>query len=107
MVCCDLGLLRENLQNSIQTILNQFIDYIPMYPQEDQIYLNKFINVLQHYKEADYDRKKLTLRLSKYRLGVLNAEQYLRLPFYWFIGTFLRNAILLLNVSKFHANPFY
>ncbi len=107
MVNCELGRLRDNLQYSIQTILDQLTDYIPMYSQKDQIHLNEFIRVLHHYKEADYDRKNLAQRYQDFRHEVLNAEQYLRLPFYWFVGTFLKNAHLLLNVSKFHANPFY
>lgn len=100
--------VRESLQQSLLTILNHLPENFAQYPPEDQLILNKLLQVLNHFKEANYDRKRLAQRMTNLRQEILGSEIYLTTPFYWCIGTFLKNAhLLLLNTFKYHANEFY
>ena len=98
---------RESFKRFIRIILNQFPALIEKYPPSDQLLLTDFLSVLQHYEEADYQRKKLSQRFEKYNERVLETEKYLYTAFLWFVYNYFSNANLLLNISKFHADSFY
>ena len=97
----------KSYKRFIGTILNQIPPYVEQYPPDDQKLLNDFFDVLRRYKEAEYNRRKLEEDFEKFRKNVLKRKQYLTLPFLWFVGTFLRHARVILNISEFHPDPFY
>ncbi|MFX0172449.1 MAG: hypothetical protein ACFE9L_11050 [Candidatus Hodarchaeota archaeon] len=102
-----MGRVQENLQYSLRTIMNEIPPLISLYSDEDQEHLNRFLEVIQHYEEVSFKRNTLVKRFQTFRLKILKTDLYLQLPFYWFVGTFFKNALILLKVSKFHANKFY
>jgi len=97
----------NSLKKSIFTILHQLSLRTKGYPPSEQNRLKFFLVLIQHYEEADFDRKTLVNRFTKYGEETLQDEEYLSLPFLWFTGTYTLNARVLLQHSKFHATPFY
>lgn len=98
---------RKSFKRFIKTILEQLSTHIAEYPPADQLLLTDFLSVLQCYEEADYQRNKLSQRFETYKNRTLGTDKYLRTPFLWFSESYFSNAILLLNVSKYHADTFY
>ena len=81
--------------------------HIEKYPPSDQLLLREFLSVLQHYDEADYDRKKLSQRFKEYIERHEGTDRYLKTAFLWFTVEYFSHANVLLNISKFHANTYY
>jgi hypothetical protein len=98
---------RESFQRFLRTIVDILPPYIEKYPPSDQLLLNDFLSVLQHYDKADYQRNKLSNRFKKYCDSLLGTDQYIKTAFLWFSFTYFSNANILLNVSKFYADVFY
>ncbi|MFX1508620.1 MAG: hypothetical protein ACFFDC_21265 [Promethearchaeota archaeon] len=98
---------RESFIRFIQTIINLLPESIEKYPSEEQILLEEFLAVLQHYTEADAQRETLSKRFENYMQMYYHTDKYLSYPFLWFAHDFFGNANRLLNFSKFHANTFY
>ncbi|MFW9780270.1 MAG: hypothetical protein ACFFE8_15620 [Candidatus Heimdallarchaeota archaeon] len=97
----------ESLKKSISTVLQQLSLRTSSYPHSEQKRLDELLDLIRHYEEADFNRKKLVLRFAKYNKGTLQDEEYLGLPFLWFSGIYSQNAKVLLEHSKFHAISFY
>lgn len=97
----------EILKNNIRTILNRLPSYIKDFPPEENEILTKFISVLQHFEEAEYQRDKLSARLEEYIKQNNGTNQYLRTPFLWYSVDFCINANIILNIAKFHAEEFF
>jgi len=94
---------RESFKRFIKTIVNQLPAHIEGYPPTDQVLLNDFLSVLQHYEEADNQRNRLSKRFEWYIKSISGTEQYLQIPFLWFTYNYFWNANLLLNISKFQT----
>ncbi|MFW9778202.1 MAG: hypothetical protein ACFFE8_05045 [Candidatus Heimdallarchaeota archaeon] len=100
--------VRENLQQSLQTVLAHLPRNFDHYPPTDRLVLEKLLHVLEYYREADFNRKQLAQRMLDLRLEIRASKSYLATPYYWFAETFLKNAHLLLqNSLKYHATEFY
>jgi hypothetical protein len=98
----------ESFKRSIQTVIDQFPNYIKKYPSEEQVILNEFLSVLHHYDKADYQRAFLSKNIEDYIKQIhQNDSLYRTTPFLWFTDTFLQNSILLLNLASFHGASFY
>ena len=97
---------RKTWKRFMKTILSRLPAYVEKYPPAEQTLLTEFLNVLQHFEEADFNRKKLSNRFDEFDQKYYLTEQYYRLPFLWFTHTYLTNANLLLSVSRFHADIF-
>ncbi|MFX1505511.1 MAG: hypothetical protein ACFFDC_05280 [Promethearchaeota archaeon] len=98
---------RESFKRFIRTIVDLLPPHIEKYPPSDQLLLQNFLSVLQHYDEADYQRNILSQRFNEYSDSLLGTDQYLQIAFLWFVQTYLTNANNLLKISKFHANTYY
>ncbi len=97
----------ESLKKYIKTILDQLPQYIEAYPPEEQKLLKEFLSIVAHYEEADFKREELSDKFDTYRQDIISRQNYLILPFLWFLGTYFRNARVILNNSDFHAKKFY
>ena len=97
----------ESLKKYIKTILDQLPQYIEVYPPEEQELLKEFLFILIHYEEADFKRHELSDRFERYRQDIILRKIYLNLPFLWFMSTYFRNALVILNNSGFHGRIFY
>jgi hypothetical protein len=97
----------ERYKRIIKTILDQIPVYIEKYSPNDQLLLSEFINVIHHFNEADFDRKKLSKRFEQFIHKYRNVDIYLKLPFLWFAVDYLENSQLLLSVARFHGKDFY
>lgn len=98
---------QKSFKRFINTIVDLLPSYIDQYPPNDQLLLREFLAVLQHYNEADYQRKNLSQRFKEYCDSLLGTDQYIQTAFLWFVFTYFSNAHMLLNISKFHAYQFY
>jgi len=97
----------ESLKKYIKTIIEQLPKYIESYPSIEQELLKEFLSIVSLYEEADFQRQKLSNKIESYRQEIISRENYVILPFFWFIGTYFQNARVLLSISKFHAKDFY
>jgi hypothetical protein len=98
---------RESFKRFLKIIVEQLPAHIKQYPPSDQRLLREFISVIQHYEEADYQRRRLSQRFEEYNDRIIGTDQYLKTAFLWFVYNYFSNANLMLNISKFHANLFY
>ena len=98
---------RESFKRFIRTIVDLIPPHIEKYAPSDQLLLREFLSVLQHYDEADYQRKKLSQRFREYIDRHFGTNQYLQTTFLWFTVAYFTNANMLLNISTFHANAYY
>jgi len=106
-VYCGLVKRHESLKKYIKTIINQLPQYIARYSPEEQELLKEFLSIVAYYEEADFKREELENKFEKYRQEIASRENFLILPFSWFVDTYFRNARVLLSISKFHAKDFY
>jgi len=106
-VLCGLVKRHESLKKYLKTILDQLPQYIETYPPEEKKMLREFLSVLSHYGEADFKREELGNKLDSYRQKIISQDNFVILPFYWFVETYFRNAYVSLSVSKFHSESFY
>jgi len=97
----------ESLKKYIKTIIDQLPQYIELYPPDEQELLKEFLSIVAFYEEADFQRQELSNKIENYRQEIISRENYLILPFSWFIGTYFQNARVLLSISKFHAKDFF
>ncbi|UCG00612.1 MAG: hypothetical protein JSW11_13455 [Candidatus Heimdallarchaeota archaeon] len=98
---------RDSLKRIIQTVIDYLPEIIKNYPPKDQLLLNDFLSVLQHYSEADNQRERLSKRFELYRSKNYLTDLYFQLPFLWFAHDYFANANLILNLAEFHGTRFY
>lgn len=104
---CGLVKRHESLKKYIKTIINQLPQYIAKYPPEEQKLLKEFLSVVAFYEEADFNRQELSSKLDNYRHEIKSRNNFMTLPFSWFVETYIRYARAILSISKFHATHFY
>lgn len=91
----------------MNTILSRLPLCIEKYPLSSKMILNDFLDVLQHYEEADYNRDILSQHLTEFKQKYYETEAYFQTPFLWFAHNYFTYANLLLSIGKFHADEFY
>lgn len=95
----------DSYKRFIRIVVDQLPTYIKEYPSEDL--LNEFRETLQHFEEADFDRKGLSNQFDKYRMKYRNTEEYLHTPFLWFTIEYIKTANQLLRVAEYSGEDFY
>ena len=99
--------LSETHKRFIQTVINQLPPYIEEYPADEQQLLNEFLNLLKYYKEADYERERLSNRFTEYYQKNTRTQKYLDTPFLWFAVDYFSQANITLSLAKFDGRTFY
>ncbi len=97
----------ENLKKSIQTILAQFPKYETKFEPSERKLVNEFLAVINNFEEADNKRGILINRFNKYSENMMKTKDYFSTPFLWYTASVARQAIINLNISRFHALEFY
>ncbi|MFX0172859.1 MAG: hypothetical protein ACFE9L_13160 [Candidatus Hodarchaeota archaeon] len=97
----------DSLKRYLNMIVKLLPDCIKKYSPEDQVLLNDFLLVLQHYEEADYNRESLSNRFAEYSHKYNRSETYLHTPFLWFTVDYFEKANLILSLAEFHGTSFY
>ncbi|MFX1514740.1 MAG: hypothetical protein ACFFC6_00380 [Promethearchaeota archaeon] len=99
---------RKTWKKFMKTILSQTPVYIAKYPPSDQKILNEFLSILQNYiVDTQESRNQLFERFESFPAKYHESEQFLNLPFLWFVDSYFSNAAKLLSVASFHADDFY
>lgn len=98
----------KNLKKkSIQTILNLLPKYLPKFELYEREMITDFLVILNHFEEADNKRGILINRFNKYSENAMKNKDYLSTPFLWYTVSVAREAIINLNISRFHPIEFY
>ncbi|MHA2304364.1 MAG: hypothetical protein ACXACU_03145 [Candidatus Hodarchaeales archaeon] len=97
----------EMYKRLIQTVIDHIPSYFSKFTLNEQKLLIEFLDVLQHYEEADFARDTLLTRFKEYRNSLKEHPQLLRFPFLWYGHDFVNMALRLLSVSDFHSIHFY
>ncbi|MFX1285480.1 MAG: hypothetical protein ACFFB5_17715 [Promethearchaeota archaeon] len=98
---------RKTWKRFLNIILSRLPSCIEKYSPKDQVLLIDFLEILQHYEEADFNRNKLFNRINKFNQKYFGSDQYEKTPFLWFAYSYYSNANLILSVARFHADDFY
>ncbi len=98
---------RDNLKRYIKLISKQLPMYFNLYSEEDQKFLEMFVEPLKYCEEADYKRKELAQRFRNARNYFISHKNYLQYPFFWFVESYFENVEVSLRISTFHADTFY
>jgi len=69
--------------------------------------LNRFLETLKHYNEADYQRENLSKRFIEYNQQYSQTQKYLDTPFLWFAVDYFSHANLTLSLAKYDGKTFY
>ncbi|MFX0124556.1 MAG: hypothetical protein ACFFAE_13070 [Candidatus Hodarchaeota archaeon] len=99
---------RKMWKRFMKTILALLPNHISKYPTSNQIILNEFLYVLQHYEvDTQETRKKIFEHFNEFNDRYRTSEKLLTQPFLWFVNSYFTNASKLLSVASFHADDFY
>jgi hypothetical protein len=88
-------------------MLTQLPQYFLAYTPKEQKFLSEILEPLQKFDRASYNREDLAQNFSNIRRIVVNFEEYLSIPFFWFLDSFYENSEIALKISSFHADLFF
>ena len=98
---------RENIIRFITLIVDQLPESFQEYNSQDQQILSEVVKPLQAFHKANYDRGGLAQEFAITRKKVIDSDEYLSVPFYWFLDSFFENAEITLETCSFHADTFF
>jgi hypothetical protein len=98
---------QENLKKSIQTILDQFPQHIVKYTEEEQQIISFFLEAIEKYEEAEYNRPKLIARFRKYINKTRKEKTIFEIHFLSLGVRVSENAIYRLSTAGYSPISFY